>query len=155
MYQNRNAVSILNLVSNIAYLRLSDFCSQLFSLLLCCLQLALQSLQTSRNVAAAAFQLSSQTVHHFLGSIYMSHSTMTGNSLNTAHACTAGAFANDFEHTDLSSIAYMAATAEFHGEVRNGNNTNNIAVFFTEESSSTLLLSFLNRQLFNINSFAS
>ena len=80
---------------------------------------------------------------------------MTGNSLNTAHACTAGAFANDFEHTDLSSIAYMAATAEFHGEVRNGNNANNIAVFFTEESSSTLLLSFLNRQLFNINSFAS
>mgnify|MGYP006867322534 CR=1 FL=1 len=83
------------------------------------------------------------------------HDRISGKSLNTAHACTAGAFANDFEHTDLSSIAYMAAAAEHHGEVRNGNNANNIAVFFTEESSSTLLLSFLNRQLFNINSFAS
>lgn len=80
---------------------------------------------------------------------------MTGNSLNTAHACTAGAFAHDFEHTDLCSIAYMAAAAELHREVRYGNDANNIAVFFTEESGSTLLLSFLNRQLFNINSFAS
>ena len=71
---------------------------------------------------------------------------MTGNSLNTAYACTAGAFAHDFEHTDLCGIAYMAAAAEFHGEVRNSNYTNNIAVFFTEESGSTLLLSFLNRQ---------
>lgn len=80
---------------------------------------------------------------------------MTGNSLNTAHACTAGAFAHDFEHTYLCGIAYMAAAAELHGEVRNGNNANDVAVFFAEESGSTLLLSFLNRQLFNINSLAS
>ena len=49
----------------------------------------------------------------------------------------------------------MAAAAELHREVRNGNNTNDVAVFFAEERGCTLLLSFLNRQLFDVNSFAS
>ena len=83
------------------------------------------------------------------------YSAMTGYSLNTAHACTAGALAHDLEHADLSSIAYMAATAELHGEAGNGNHAHNLAIFFAEERHRTLLLSFLNGQLFNFYALAS
>ena len=49
----------------------------------------------------------------------------------------------------------MAAATELHGEARNSNHTDNLAIFFAEESHSTLLLSFLNGQLFNLYSLAS
>ena len=82
------------------------------------------------------------------------HSAMTGHGLDAAHTCTAGALADDLEHADLSSIAYMAAAAELHGEAGHGNHANNLAIFFSEERHSTLLLSFLNGQLFNLYALA-
>ena len=154
LYESRNAFQIANLVSNVANLCFSDLCSQFVSFLLDSFKFSLQCFQTSRNVVYTAFQFCSQTFNHGFGCIYMFNCTVTGYSFDTANASTGGCFGNDFEHADLSSIRYMATTAEFHGEFRNGYYANNVAIFFTEECGCTTFFSFFDGKFFNSNFFS-
>ena len=70
---------------------------------------------------------------------------------NTAYSGSYTCLRQDLECHDVTGIAYMCTTTEFDREITHTYNTYDVSVFFSEQGSSSCLLSLFDRHIFNYN----
>ena len=68
-----------------------------------------------------------------------------GNRLDAAHTGRNARFTDNLEQANLSRVGHMRAAAELDAEVRDTNDTDNIAVLLSEESHRAKCLCLINR----------
>ena len=97
------------------------------------LELGQESFQFGRRIADLAFQEACQLLQFLRFILSQLEGSRTGNGFDTADAG-----ASNAERTDDRRVGHMRAAAEFAAEVVDGDDADDIAVFFTEQGHSAL-----------------
>ena len=148
LYQCVHAFDFFHLVRRAGCRCCSHLTFQCFNFLAGVFRFRQQHVQTFLHIRITAVKFGCHIANGLFQAFHILQGAKTGHCFNTAHARTGGRLADDLEETDLGRVAYMYAAAQFHREIRNGNDPHHGAVFFTEQRHRASFLCFFNRHFF-------
>ena len=102
---------------------------------------------TADNIIRCSLQLRCDFIQCFLTLFHHFQECPAGQCLNTAYTGSNGSLTDNLEHTSLCGVIQMGTATELDGIIACTDNTNHIAVLFTEQCHSTQLLCLFNRHL--------